>query len=91
MSDLKRVTCGWRLPNDHRKTCRAYAAVEFVVPTNYGHRIEGRCDLHVGEPPACFTKQGTICDKCGGHGNIPRWSTIERGRCFDCDGRGYIE
>ncbi|MCS4162582.1 hypothetical protein GGP94_003027 [Salinibacter ruber] len=31
------------------------------------------------------------CDRCNGRGNIPRYSHVQGGICFKCEGDGYLE
>lgn len=40
---------------------------------------------------ACAGVEFEPCNRCGGRGDIPRFSHVQDGICFKCRGKGYIE
>jgi hypothetical protein len=50
---------------------------------------EYRDELSVCRP--CAGVEFEPCDRCNGRGNIPRYSHVQNGICFKCEGDGYLE
>jgi hypothetical protein len=79
----------YHISNDCASALADYENTNGVIYLNSGI-IERQWAPHLLLCKTCGYDNHEPCDRCVGYGHIPKYNHIESGRCFKCDGKGYL-